>query len=330
VPTKTLRTAGACLAAALVTLPAIAAADPGNALLTVRSHTRAADTALTRAVTLFAAGRPDEATSAFQRSRADLGQAVAKAAALLRTAATPEARVDAARALVLVATQQTRDVRLLIRATGPAEGAVETRAAGAALSDVRGRDRALGQLRDLLARGVTPAAEHGLARAIVALSTARGKEAAAAAGALAGGRLGSAGASALAKTVGASLTGHSHATAVIEDLLQRLPDAAQAGLGRALVAIGADQSDSAQSVSALVPQMPPAVQTFVAQVAAQAQTDPQGMRTDRPAPPAADPAPAAPTTPGGAATPSSPEPSTGPSNGATPSSPGDHSTPPHP
>jgi len=285
-------------AAALLALPALAAASPQSALDQVKLHTDRAQSALTQAQTLFAQGKDAQAAQSFGRSRSELGTAASEAAKLVHTASTPAERVAAAKALRLVATQRAKDVPTLASLTVPAEGSVENAIAQAALADTKGRDAAISILNTIAGR-VPSQAQAGIAHAIAALSIDRSDEVAAASQALAGNEVGPVAESTLSSTIDQTLRGQARAAATIQALMGKLPQQAQKGLAKALESVNADRTSSTHSIVTFSDKMPAAVQTFVSQIVQQAQTDPQSLATSRPQPPipATDiPAPATPAT----------------------------------
>ena len=124
-------------------------AYPISASDAVKAHTDRADAALERAVALFEAHRDGRAARALKANRGAIGEATAAAAKLLRDADTPAERREAAKALRLVATVRDDSVEVLVEALDEASGRVESKVARAALSDTRGREKALGILAAL-------------------------------------------------------------------------------------------------------------------------------------------------------------------------------------
>src|SRR5712691_7532771 len=147
ISTKSL--AAALAAGALIALPALGSASPQSALEQVKTHTDRAQSALTKAQTLFGKGKDAQAAQSFGRSRSELGIAASEAAKLIRTASTSAERVEAAKALRLVASQRARNLPTLAQLTIPAQGAVESQIAQAALADTTGRDKAIGILTSI-------------------------------------------------------------------------------------------------------------------------------------------------------------------------------------
>ena len=259
------RALGAAIAAgALVALPAAAAAGPISAPATVAASTERADTALATASSLFEAGKDRQALKSFNRSRAELGKATVAAAKLVRTAGTPSERAAAAKALRLVATQRDENVGELAKMLGQTDSASAERSiARAALADVKGREKAIGVLQGLLAKGMPAQATVAINRAIANLSADREDEVAEATEAVSEGDVSPEAAKIMTRVIDESLRGQARATATITALLETAPAAAKPGLERALAAISGQQRSAATGLEQASAHMPAAVRSFV-------------------------------------------------------------------
>lgn len=293
------RTIGAALAVgAIVALPGIASAHPGLAVSTVQAHTDKADAALARASALFAVGKDAKATVAFTQSRAQTAAGVSEAAKLVHSAGTPAKRAAAAKALRVVATDQDAQIPAIVGLLGPADAAAENPIAAAALANTKGRDKAVGILQALLAKGVLSGAKTGIGRAIVALATDRTAEVNVEANVAASADVSPKTAATLATTIDVNLRGQARAAAILTTLKGRLPAAAAAGIDRALAALAAEQGSASATLKAAAPGMPEPVQSIVDQAADNAAARAAQIRAQLPTPPVpADPG--APQTPAG-------------------------------
>jgi hypothetical protein len=289
---------GALLAVAAVVLPATARADIGTAVAAVSAHTDRADAALERAVALFERNSDRRAAHSLAKSRSELGRATAAAARLLREADTAAQRRDAAKALRLVATERDAGVEQLVGVLDEASGRVESTVAQAALTDTRGREKAL-MILAALAEQVPDAAQGGIAKAVAALSTDRAAEARAEAEALASSRIAKRSKDLVAQALRANVDGQAAAAERLAELIasEDMPEASKPGLQRAYDAVTAEHPAIAGIVAEFSDRMPESVRAFVEQVVAQAHEDAQQLREDRPTPPA--PTPPSPPAQGG-------------------------------
>lgn len=305
------RTIGATLAVgALVALPGVASANPATAVETVAAHTDRADVALTRATALFAAGKDTKAVAAFSRSRAETAAAVAAAAKLVHTAKTGAERAAAAKALRLVATQQAEQIPITVKLLAPAGPAAENAIAKAALADTTGRDKAIGVLNALLAKGMPDGAKAGIARALVALSTDRQDEVKVETDAAASPEVSPAAVATLVKSIDAGLKGQARAVAILTTLKAQLPAAATKGIDHAIAAIAREQKGAATALAAASPDLPAPVRESVAEIVADATDQAAAIRESHPTAPVQGQ--------GGAPTPPAGPPSSTPAAGGRP------------
>jgi hypothetical protein len=270
---RTRALAALAAAGALVAAPALAQASPVSAAAKVARHTDRADDALARAASLFQAGKEPQAVRALHRSRAEIGKADAAAAKLIRRAGTGAERAAAARALRVVAIQRDENVNELAEMLGDADSpAADKAVADAVMSDVTGRDKAISVLRGLIAKGMPAKAEVAITKVIAKLSADRRDEADEVAEAVAEGDVSPAAAATLTRAIDKSLRGRDRAAATITALLETAPEAAKAGLQRALDAIskerpatgrpaegpGADDGQTGVPVGVTAPEAPEA------------------------------------------------------------------------
>ena len=276
----------AALAAAVALVPVTAGADPLSASETVAVHTDRADAALARAVELFEANRDRRGARALKVNRAEIGKATVAAAKLLRDADSGAERRTAAKALRLVATTRDDAVETLVAAVEEASGRVDSAIAQAALSDTRGREKALAVL-GALTDELPEQAQAGVAKAIAALSTDRAPEARAEAAAIASGAISTRAQRTLAKALEANLDRQVVAAETLRALIASddVSGSGKAGLRRAYDAVTADHAAAAAAVGEFSDRMPEWARAFVEQVVAQAQEDATQMRENRPEPP---------------------------------------------
>ena len=242
-------------------LPAATAA----AATRVARHTRRADAALARAVSLLEAGRERPALAALARSRGELSRAATAADGLLRRAGTPAGRAAAATAVRLVAAQRHRNLSELAGMLSAAGAPAADRAiAQAVLIDTKARDTAVGVLRSLLLTGLPPGAEAAVATAIAAISTERRPERNAAAAALANGGVSPAAAATVTRAIDQSVRGQARAEAILGVLLGKLPEAARPGVQRSLQAIAGEREGAAGELARVSAHGPAAVRAQVA------------------------------------------------------------------
>jgi len=285
---------GACtlIAAGALALPAAAgAADIQTAVAAVQAHTDRADTALNRAVALFAKNADRSARIAFAKSRKEMGLAKAAAAKARRTAHTPNAHANAAAAQALLGAQDATNITKLASALPAAGGADENKIASAARADTQGREKAIAILNALLAQ-VPDQAKTAIARAIAALSQNRDDETQAEANALVSTKVSEPNKRRVAATIKTSVTGQAKASDTLAALIASadMPYESKQGLQTAYDAVTAEHGSVADILSHLSDRMPPFVRTFVEGIITQARTDAQGMRTNHPTgPPAGTP-----------------------------------------
>lgn len=248
----------------LVALPGAAQAAPATASLPaqVAQYTTAADTALDRATSHFAAGRGGPAVSSLAQARGATVKATRAAQALQRRASTPTQRVAAARAIATLGEHHDAAVEAALAMVGPAPAGAEGRVIATLKASVVGRERAVQSVL-----GMVPAlpqrAQVALGRAAAGLVAGRADEATATAEALAGGELSSAAASRMVGIIDTSLRGQQRSTARLEMLRGRLSQRAGAGLDRAIASIGADRSRAGAALEGALASAPPAVRERV-------------------------------------------------------------------
>ena len=308
---------GALAAVAALAPATTASAHINVAVKSVKAHTDRADAALDRAVALFERNADRRGSRELARSRRELGRATAEAAKLRRKARSENGRAAAARAQALVAAQQDENVEQLVGVLDEVSGRVENTIAKAALSDTRGRDKAIAIITALLDRGVSDKAETGLLRALTALSTDRVEEVVEEAKALVSDDVGRSGKRTVARTVGANVRSQSKAAAKLAELIADpdMPAESKPGLQRAYDAVMAEHGGAAFILARLSDRMPAFVRSFVEQIITQARSDAQGMRENRPTPPTGGPG-SRPTGPG--STPTGPGSTPGPGGIPTP------------
>lgn len=284
-------------AAAALTVPAGAsAADVQTGVDAATSHTTKADSALTHALTLFKGGDATRGSAAFAASRKEMGLARSAAAQARHAASTPADRALAAQAQVAVATQQDTDLVKLATLLPRAHGAVQNQVAQAALTDTKGRDKAIAVLA-AVALTAPAQAQAGLAHAVQALSTDRSGEITADAKGLVSDTVTPANKQTVANAVKADVAGQTTAADKLKDLLSATstPDAAKAGLAKAYDAVTAEHGTLADILSRFSDRMPASVRSFVTSVVTSARTDARTMHENRPAPPTPPTAPSHPT-----------------------------------
>lgn len=279
------------LAALALVFPTGAAAHIDTAVSSVQAHTDKADSALHRAVSLFDANRDRRAQNALTRSRRQVGKANREAAKLRRQADRRREHAQAQRALRIVASQRDSNIETLLGALDEASGKVENKVAKAALTDTRGRDKAIAVLQALLDEPLPAQAEDGIMKAMASLAQDRGGELEAAGEALASDEVSPKSKRKVVRAVEHSVDGQATAAARITELLESedMPEQSKFGLDRALKAIIAEQEAVAETLQEFSDQMPPRIREFVEQIVELAQENAQSLRDERPDPPAADP-----------------------------------------
>lgn len=278
---------GALTMVAAVAPAGVASADVQVGVKSVKAHTDRADAGLDRAVRLFERNADRRGSRELARSRRELGQASAEAAKLRRQADAPNERATAARAAALVADQRDENIDQLVGALDEVRGKVENTVAKAALSDTRGRDKAIAVITALLERGVPEQAATGLAKALGALAQDRDGEVKAEAKALVGDDVSPAGKRTVAKTVQANVDGQDRASTKLAELIadEDMPAQSKPGLQRAYDAVIAEHGSIADILSRFSDRMPASIRGFVERIVTQAREDAQSMREDRPSPP---------------------------------------------
>ena len=137
------------------------------------------------------------------------------------------------------------------------------RLAKAALADARARERAVAILQDLIEEGLSDEIEAAVTQAIAALSADRAAEIAKATEVLSDPEVSKAAGRHVRLAIGVSLRGQERAEAILKELMNQLPEAARAGLQRALDAVSAERQQSAEGLHAAAERMPAGVRRFV-------------------------------------------------------------------
>jgi hypothetical protein len=282
------KTSGVALAAALaLALPgSAAAADIDTAVSAVQARTAKADRALDRAVKLFRRGRDASGSRALNVSRKHMGVASRTATRARLQADTGAERSQAARALALVAREQDENVEKLARLLRPADGRVENKVALAALSDTRGREKAIAVLT-AVAGQVPDEAQFGIAQAVSALSQGRDDEVRVEAKVLIGKGVSRRNKGRLARAVKSNVSGQEQAADRLRQLSSDpgMPEQSKFGLQKAYDAVTAEHGSIADILSRFSERMPASIRSFVERIVRQAREDGQSMRENRPAPP---------------------------------------------
>jgi len=290
--TSTTRRIGLVAVAAAFAVPGTASAGSiQTAIDSVKAHTDRADTALDRAVALYERNSDRRANAQLARSRTEMGLATAEAAKLRRAADSPSERAVAAAAHALVAGQQDENLEQLVDVLDEVDGRAEDSVAKAALADTRGREKAIAVISALVGAGVSEQAAAGLAKALAELSTDRNQEITDKSRALGSSRVSSSAKRSVAKSVEASVRGQKKAAERLAALIadEEVPEAAKPGLQRAYDAVVAEHGTVADILSRFSDQMPASIRSYVEAIVTQARQNAQGMRENRPAPPAGQP-----------------------------------------
>lgn len=177
------------VAALTLAVPGMAAAHGTPTPTVVKMHVSASDKALDTAAMHARKGQDAMAGRQFGIGRAQLAQAKADAAKLVRSADSPQERAAAARAQELVADEQNEWIDELPALLPLVEGRFEMRLSAALFADVSGREAALETLVSLLEQGVPAEAQVKVAKAISELATQRDAEVDAVLETLAGGKV---------------------------------------------------------------------------------------------------------------------------------------------
>lgn len=285
-----LRTTAAAAVAcgALLALPAGASAGSfGDAVDKVRSHTTKADRGLDRAQRMLERNRHRDASRAYGQSRRELARARRSAARLARSADNSRERAAAASAQRRVAAVYDENVEQLAGMLDEARGRVESRIAQAALSDARGRDKAVAVLTALLEDGLPSSAATGISRALSGLVTDRDDEVEALGDALVSDEVSSRSKRNVARAVEESVDGQATAAAELSELLagDDMPEQARPGLQRALNAISGERLSAAETLFGHAERIPEFIRGFVVEIIGRAMQDPQGFGQSPPIPP---------------------------------------------
>jgi hypothetical protein len=237
------------LATALLTIgPAALAAAPS--LAGVLQHTRAAETALVKAVAAFDQHALGKGRVALSTNRSEIGAAVADTAKLIKDATTPAERLAAAKALVAVARQAGRDEHGLAGSVGAlARGtSLQLRVAGAANADAHRTASAVAKLQQL-AGGLPDQAQEGIATALAQLTLSRGHASAIETTDVTDHGVGAGAKAAVAGALAADIHGQQLAIDLLQALRAELPAHAQNGIDTALAAIAKSLSGQAQTLA---------------------------------------------------------------------------------
>lgn len=288
---KSISIVTAALAVGALAVPAGAAAHHETSLSAVKAHTDRADAALDRAMRLFDQHAGARAERSYDRSRSELAKARRSVDRLRRSADTRSERARAAQAQVLVAEQQGENVEQLVSGLDEARGRVENEIAKAALADTRGRDKAIGVIEAILARGVSDKAATGLARALAELSTDRHEETEGSIEALTSDDVSSRSKRSVAQAVDAGIDGQQRAGEVLAGLIadESMPEQAKDGLRRAYDAVTIEQAVQGEQMEQSFDRLPSFIRSFVQDTVRQARENARGMAQSRPAPPAGRP-----------------------------------------
>lgn len=289
---KSFKWAGMLVAAAALALPGSAAAGGLNTgVNAVKAHTDRADAALDRAVALWERNRDRAGNRQFVQSRRELRRAEAKANRLVRKARNQRSSTAAARAKAATAELRDKGVEELTGALDEVDGQVENRVAQAALSDTRGREKALAILNALLENGVPEQAETGILKAIAALSEDRTDEVKEQVTALQSNEVSNRSKRKVARAAATNVDGQARAAERLAALLEDpdMPEASKAGLQRAYDAVTKEQEVGAASLSTALNRLPASVRSFVEAIVTQAKENARELRENRPAPPTGGP-----------------------------------------
>ncbi len=275
------------LAVVALGAPTAATAHIDVAVSSVKAHTDRADAGLARAIEQFDERARARAARSFEASRKEMGLAKAEAAKLRRQADNRSERGEAARGHRAFGEQANENVPELATLLRPARGEVENAVAQAALSDTRGRDKAVAVISALLLQGVPSQAEQGLTRALAALAQDRGDDVQAEARALVSGRVAGESKADVVRALEAGVDGQARAAAKIAELLadEDMPEQSKFGLQTAYDAVIGEQEGAADTLEGFSDRMPANVRSFVEQIVAQARENAQELRENRPTPP---------------------------------------------
>jgi hypothetical protein len=232
----------------LMTGPAALAAAPS--LADVLQHTKAADTALEKAVAAFNRHALGKGKAALSTNRSEIGAAIAEAAKLIKGASTPNERLAAAKALVAVARQAGRGEHGLAGAAGAlARGTpLQQRVAGAANTDAHRTATAVAKLQQL-ATGLPDQSQKGIANALAQLTLSRGNTVTGEANDVNDHGIGASAKAALAAALAADVHGQQLAIDLLQAVRAELPAHAQNGIDSALGAIAKSLSGQAQTIA---------------------------------------------------------------------------------
>jgi hypothetical protein len=245
---------GAAVAAAIAAVPAQGQAV---SLATVLSHTRAANTALTRAVSAFDAHAFGSGSQALAKNRSQIGLAVSQTAQLIQAANDPASRLTAAKAVVAIAKQEGADQRALAAAERQLRrgGLLQDRTAAAVNADTQRGGNAVAELQALMP--LLPAhAQAGLATAFSRVTADHRPAVAELARDTVTPGVGRIAKNQAAADIQADVTGQAHAVSMLNALVSSLPPSAQNGIQTAIAAIQHNLAAQAARLTATKPHAP--------------------------------------------------------------------------
>ena len=282
---RTIGRAAVAVAVTCLFVPATASAHAKPSFAGVAQHVRSADQALDLAVVALNQGRGSTGRTAFAKSRIEMARARAETQRLVRDADTGSKRARAARAQALVMREQDENVEQLLGVLDKAEGKVENEIARAALTDARGRDKAVAVLGALLQK-LPAAAKDGITRAMSSVSQNRTEEVREGAAALSSPEVSAGNKKTVAATLEQVVDGQQVAAAKLAELIAKLPEAASFGLRRAYDAVTAEQEQAASILRSLPDSVPEAIRARIQALADRAAQNAQELRANRPGQPA--------------------------------------------
>jgi hypothetical protein len=236
------RTLGIALAAgASLAIPAGALAQSSPAIpAVVQAHANASHTALVQAIRMAAGPNDGPAMRVFIRSRSELAKARVGANSIVKTAITPVSRSNAAQALAIVASIESKNLPKLIGMVDDVTGPFQKAVAKATLVDTLARDRAVDVLQVLLA-GVPAAAQDLISQTVATLMTGHSDEVAAGTGLLGQIDIPKAIKSIISTVLGAGLHGQAGAAGGLKDIIGMLPQGVQDTLSSAFDTVKQEQ-----------------------------------------------------------------------------------------
>lgn len=257
---------GAALAATIAVVPA---QGQTISLSTVLSHTRAANVALTRAVSAFNAHAYGKGSRALARNRSQIGLAVAQTAKLIQAAGDPASRLAAAKAVVAIAKQEGADQRALAAAERQLRrgGLLQDRTAAAVSVDTRRAANAVAKLQALMP--LLPAhAQAGIATAFSRVTAAHRAAVAQLARDTTTPSVGRIAKNQAAADIEADVKGQAHAVALLSALVSSLPPSAQNGIQTAIAALQHNLAAQAARLTVTKPNAPRRLRPTIARAIA--------------------------------------------------------------